>query len=153
MGQSHCSYQPLHYDYQNFDIIFSGGRPKRPKCKLINKECHVAHNLEFKRTSLDFSCMCRGMGNLHMLCAFLYKWQFLTTPLLSPTIDVYHGDFSYTNDTPYLSNISCTGKFSANFNLKNMILTFYKELLWKKWSKFTKFWRKFFYLQDFYDKF
>jgi hypothetical protein len=73
MGHSHCRYQPLHYDSQNFDIILSGGRPKTPKCKLINKECHVAHILEFKKTSLDFSCMCRGLGNLDMLCDFLYK--------------------------------------------------------------------------------
>jgi hypothetical protein len=123
MGQSHCSYQPLHYNSQNFDRIFSGGRPKRPKCKLINKECHVVCLLEFKKTSLDFSCMCKGMDNLHMLCDFLYKWQIFNNPPLSPTIDAHQGDFSYTNDTLYLSNISCTGKFSANFNLKNMILT------------------------------
>jgi hypothetical protein len=84
MGQSHCNYQPFHYNSQNFDIIFSGGRPKRLECTLINKECHVACILEFKKTSLDFSCMCRGMDNLHMLCNFLYMWKFLTTPLSPP---------------------------------------------------------------------
>jgi hypothetical protein len=84
MGQSHCNYQPFHYNSQNFDIIFSGGRPKRLECTLINKECHVACILEFKKTSLDFSCMCRGMDNLHMLCNFLYMWNFLTTPLSPP---------------------------------------------------------------------
>ncbi len=51
------------------------------------------------------------MDNLHMLCDFLYKWQFLTTLLLSPTIDAYQGDFSYTNDTPYLSNVSLLANF------------------------------------------
>jgi hypothetical protein len=84
MGQSHCSYQPLHYNSQNFDIIFSGGRPKRPKCKLINKSAMCI--LDFKKTSLDFYCMCRGMDNLHMLCDFLNKWQFLTTPLSPPQL-------------------------------------------------------------------
>jgi hypothetical protein len=37
MGQSHCSYQPLHYDSQNFDRIFSGGRSKRPNASLSIK--------------------------------------------------------------------------------------------------------------------
>jgi hypothetical protein len=40
-----------------------------------------------------------------------------------------------------LSPLLFWGKFSPNFNLKHMILTYMKDLPWKKWHKFVRFQR------------
>jgi hypothetical protein len=51
-------------------------------------------------------------------------------------------------------SVSCTGEFSPNFDPKNMISTYSKDFLWKKWPKFTRFWDFFFYKSpDFCDNF
>ncbi len=51
-------------------------------------------------------------------------------------------------------SVSCRVEFSPNFDLKNMISTYSKNFLWKKWPKFARFWDFFsFKSPDFCDKF
>jgi hypothetical protein len=43
-----------------------------------------------------------------------------------------------------LSPLFFWGKISPNFNLKNMILTYTKDLPWRKWPKFAPDFKYFF---------
>ncbi len=37
------------------------------------------------------------------------------------------------------ASVSFTGEFWPNFELRNMISTYTKDLLWEKWPKFARF--------------
>ncbi len=37
------------------------------------------------------------------------------------------------------ASVPFTGEFLPNFDLKNMISTYTKDLLWEKWPKFARF--------------
>jgi hypothetical protein len=53
-----------------------------------------------------------------------------------------------------MTSVSFTGKFSPNFELKNMVSTYTKEFFMKKKSKISRFWKKKnSKSQDFYDMF
>ncbi len=109
--------------------------------------------LEFKKTSLDFSVMRRGMDNLHMLCDFLYKWQILTTPLSPPQLMLIKVTFHT------LMTLCTWAMFLVQANFPQ--ISTWKIWFWPIQGTFVEkmiqihqiFEEFFFNLPDFYDKF